>query len=213
MNLKKLLKDKLSEDEIDLLPRSFDVIGDIVQVGLPEELKPKWNLIAEVIMKQHKNVKTIVNKMSATEGVERIRRVQVIAGDKKTETLHKENGCRFMLDLNRVFFTGRLSEERMRIAKLVKENWLRSRNHAEFRHKLNLIGPREAAMLDPMAPSGAGIDFERMIRRTQGLVNCSISNCVDGYLVSAPMVLLDQLRKLLVLINEETEVLTCTDIG
>jgi tRNA (guanine37-N1)-methyltransferase len=117
-----LLKNKLTENEIKVLPQAFDIIGDIAQISLPEDLEKKEKLIADAIIKQHKNVKTVVKKVSATKGVKRIRQVEVIAGDKRTETMHKENGCRFLLDLNKVFFTGRLSDERMRVARQVKEN-------------------------------------------------------------------------------------------
>jgi tRNA (guanine37-N1)-methyltransferase len=39
-----------------------------------------------------------------------------IAGENKQETIYRENGCRYLLDVLNVYFTPRLSTERMRIA-------------------------------------------------------------------------------------------------
>jgi tRNA (guanine37-N1)-methyltransferase len=45
-----------------------------------------------------------------------------VAGEKKTETVHKEFGCSFKVDLGKCYFSPRLSFERMRIAKLIQPN-------------------------------------------------------------------------------------------
>ena len=42
-------------------------------------------------------------------------------GDKKTETEYKENGCRFIVDVEKAFFSPRLSTERERISNLVND--------------------------------------------------------------------------------------------
>ena len=100
------------------LPRAFDIVGDIAVVNVESDLEAA---MAQKVMEQNKRVKVVVNKIGKTEGVERIQRVKVVAGEGRTETLHKENGCRFKLDLNRVFFTPRLSSERLRVAEQVGE--------------------------------------------------------------------------------------------
>ena len=41
-------------------------------------------------------------------------------GERKSETIHKEYGCVFKIDLKKAYFSPRLSYERLRIAKLVK---------------------------------------------------------------------------------------------
>ena len=90
-SLKDRLKDYLSEDDIKSLNKGFDIIGDIAITDIPKELKKKESIIAESILIQHKNVKVVTKKMSKVSGIERVRKVKVIAGEKRTETLHKEN--------------------------------------------------------------------------------------------------------------------------
>ena len=107
----------------DEIIKSFDVIGSITVVDIPEKLKKHKEHkkeIANAILSIHPNIKTVAEKVSPVSGVYRIRKVKVIAGEKKTETIHTETGCRFKLDINKVYFSPRLVFERQRIANLVK---------------------------------------------------------------------------------------------
>lgn len=122
MNLKEMLKNELNENELKLLVGSFDIIGSIAIIDIPEELKKKEKLIAEKILELHRNVKTVCKRAGEHTGVFRIRPVKVIAGEKTTETTYVENGARMRLDVNQVYFTPRLSYERNRIAEQVKKD-------------------------------------------------------------------------------------------
>ncbi|RLF04502.1 MAG: class I SAM-dependent methyltransferase family protein [Thermoprotei archaeon] len=73
-------------------------------------------------MKEHKNVKSVLKKLSERKGIERIREYKLLAGDPNTEVTHKESGCRFKLDPRKVYFSGREGTERLRIAEQVKPN-------------------------------------------------------------------------------------------
>ncbi|MDY6959499.1 MAG: class I SAM-dependent methyltransferase family protein, partial [Halobacteriota archaeon] len=46
----------------------------------------------------------------------RIRKLEILRGEGSTETVYKESGCSFKLDVSKVFFSPRLSYERGRIA-------------------------------------------------------------------------------------------------
>jgi tRNA (guanine37-N1)-methyltransferase len=48
--------------------------------------------------------------------------LELIQGDKKTETEYKENGCKFIVDVEKAFFSPRLSTERERISNLVNND-------------------------------------------------------------------------------------------
>jgi len=120
MIYKDLLVKKLSKKELSLAKRSFDIVGDIAVLEIPKELTRKQKLIGQALLKVHKNIKVVCKKMEKTKGKERIRRVRVIAGKRRTRTIHTEHGCRYELDLNKVFFTPRLSNERLRILHLTK---------------------------------------------------------------------------------------------
>ncbi len=99
---------------------SFDVIGDIAIIEKPREKRMPVSRIAKSILNLHKNVKTVALKEGALAGPFRLRKLKIIAGEKKTETIHRENGCSFKVDVTKAYFSPRLSHERKRIASLVK---------------------------------------------------------------------------------------------
>lgn len=115
-----MLREGLSEEELKILRRSFEIIGNVAIVEIPDELIGKKELIAEAIMKRHKSVKTILRKVGEVSGVYRVARYEKICGE-NTETIAKEHGCRFLVDPTKVYFSSRLSGERERVAKLVRE--------------------------------------------------------------------------------------------
>jgi tRNA (guanine37-N1)-methyltransferase len=121
-SIQELLKEKLTEQELELLGTSFDIIGDIAQIEIAEQLISKQEIIAKAILDSNKNVKTVAKKTSATQGPFRIREIQPFAGELKTHTIAKEYGCLFAIDLNQAYYTPRFSSERMRISRIVQSN-------------------------------------------------------------------------------------------
>jgi tRNA (guanine37-N1)-methyltransferase len=97
---------------------AFDIIGDVAVVEIPEGRKERG--IAELIVKNHPRIKTVLRKMGEREGKYRIRKFKKILG-KETKTEHKEYGCRFRLDVAKVYFSPREATERQRIAGQVKK--------------------------------------------------------------------------------------------
>jgi tRNA (guanine37-N1)-methyltransferase len=100
------------ENPLEQAPGAYELIGDIAIIDQHEENASE---IANVLL-QHKNIRTIFQATSAVSGEYRTRGLLFIAGEKKTETIYRENGCRYLLDVSSVYFTPRLSTERMRIA-------------------------------------------------------------------------------------------------
>jgi len=121
--LKKILKGKLTKKELMLLPSSFDMVGSILVFSdFPKELEKKEKLIAEEILKNFKNIKTVAKKTKKFSGKYRLPKIKIIAGKRTKETLHKENNCLFKLNVEKAYFSSRLSNERKRIFNLVKKN-------------------------------------------------------------------------------------------
>ncbi len=114
------LKGNLTTAELDGLVKSFDIVGDIAVVEIPQALEAKQNFIANAILRNHHNIRIVAKKISGTSGEFRIRPVKVIAGERRTSTVYREGGCDFELDLNKTYFSPRLGTERARIASLVK---------------------------------------------------------------------------------------------
>ncbi len=76
--------------------------------------------IAEKIMKDHKNVKSVLVKTGKREGKYRTHPTKLLIGDKNTEVIHKENGYLIKIDPQIAYFSPRESTERLRISKMVK---------------------------------------------------------------------------------------------
>jgi len=119
-SLEESLRDKLTPEELVDVIKSFDIIGDIAIIEIPEKLEKKEKLIASSLLSIHRNVKCVYKKSGPMEGVYRTRKLKFLAGERRTVTEYKENDCRFRLDVAKVYFTPRLSFERERIAEQVK---------------------------------------------------------------------------------------------
>ncbi|WP_457549169.1 class I SAM-dependent methyltransferase [Archaeoglobus sp.] len=120
MSLKEYLKGKVSDEELKMVVRSFEIIGDVVLINLPDEVTHLKDLIVEAILSKHKHVKTVLRKVGEVSGEFRVARYEVLYGG-ETETVAKEFGCRFLVDPTKVYYSSRLSSERERIARMVKE--------------------------------------------------------------------------------------------
>ena len=120
--LKKALANILTEKEISELISAFDQIGSIIIVRIPDSLISKKKIIGETLLEQVKTTKSVYYQSSPVEGDFRTRNLEILAGDDKTETEYKESGCRFIVDVEKAFFSPRLSTERERISILIKED-------------------------------------------------------------------------------------------
>ena len=119
MRLKDLLKDQIPPAHLGSLIKSFDIIGDIAVLIIPEILLPYEKIIAEAVLKVHRNVKTVLKRDGTYSGEHRVIRLIHLAGAAKTETICKEFGVKLKLDLKSVYFSVRLANERKRVANLV----------------------------------------------------------------------------------------------
>jgi tRNA (guanine37-N1)-methyltransferase len=119
--LKNALVGVLSDSEAGEVYGAFDQIGNIIIVRIPDSLFPKRKIIGEVLLEKVKTATSVFCQSSPVEGNYRIRNIELLAGDDKTETEYKEHGCRFKVDVEKTFFSPRLSTERERIANLIKD--------------------------------------------------------------------------------------------
>ena len=101
---------------------AFDIVGDIAITKVPNSSEANGKAIAETIIRVHRNIKTVLVQDSPVAGNFRIRRLKHVAGENKTHTIHKENGCFFAVDVEVCYFSPRLCHERKRIAQQIKPN-------------------------------------------------------------------------------------------
>jgi tRNA (guanine37-N1)-methyltransferase len=95
-------------------------VGDIAIIKMPSDSKISPEDVAKVIMNRHKNIKAVSVQETGVHGDFRLRGLTHVAGEKRTCTVHKESGCSFKVDLDKCYFSPRLSSERLRIAQLVQ---------------------------------------------------------------------------------------------
>jgi tRNA (guanine37-N1)-methyltransferase len=133
VSVKQALAELIPLQEALLMYEAYDIIGDLVVTKVPFELAEYEREVGEAIHKAHPNVRRVFRVIGKTEEVERSRRLKLIWSESQRplkerdrmemnpgRTVYKEHGCRFAVDVENVFFTPRLSYERMRIAKQVK---------------------------------------------------------------------------------------------
>ena len=111
----------LTEIEMGELYGAFDQIGEIIILRIPESLLLKKKMIGKVLLEKVKTAKSVFYQSSPVEGEYRIRQLELLAGKDSTQTEYKEHGCRFMVDVEKTFFSPRLSTERQRIADLISD--------------------------------------------------------------------------------------------
>jgi tRNA (guanine37-N1)-methyltransferase len=106
-------------DELrDYLPSSYDVLGSIAIVKLADEVLPFSSEIGKAIIATQNAIRTVCSDVGVADEF-RTRRVEVVAGERDFETVHKEYGLVFKLDISKVFFSPRLATEREIVASQV----------------------------------------------------------------------------------------------
>ncbi len=103
--------------------RAFSVIGNIAIVNFPENYTSKEKKeFAKEVLQKNKGVRTVLEKFKNFSGELRVQKTKYILGEKTKEALYKENGCEFRLNVDRVYFSSRLSNERKEICSFVKSS-------------------------------------------------------------------------------------------
>jgi len=99
---------------------SYDIVGDIAIIKKP--LKYNEEEYVKKILEKHKFIRTILLQETDVLPPYRIPKYRILYGENKTETINIEYGLKFKVDVSRCYYSPRLSNERYRIAKQVKEN-------------------------------------------------------------------------------------------
>jgi tRNA (guanine37-N1)-methyltransferase len=108
------------EDLLGFSP-GYEVIGDIALLEDEAPDPETASKIADVLLRTQPNVKTVLKPLTPVIGEFRVREFEVVAGEARTETIHKEYGCRYKIDLAKAYFTPRLSTERSRVLAWIQE--------------------------------------------------------------------------------------------
>ena len=117
----------LPSDLLDFEP-TYERLGDLVL--LYEEDEERARAAADAILAADLPAKTVLRRASKVKGETRVREWDVLAGGRPadgetessrcTETIHREYGCEFALDVTEVYFSPRLATERHRVVEQVE---------------------------------------------------------------------------------------------
>lgn len=97
-----------------------DIVGDVAIVRLGGFSSKERKKVAQALLEQMKSVKVVMEQEGGIEGEFRLRKLKHLAGERRTLTVHRENGCSFKVDVAKCYFSPRLSTERLRVANQVK---------------------------------------------------------------------------------------------
>ena len=110
---KKTLRDlpDIPEHEKKLLPSGWQILGEVIIVSLNHELEAYKEEIGEALLSLYPGCRTVLLDRGITGRMRQPER-EIIAG-KKTETVHRENGCMFRLDVMKLMYSrGNLAEKK-----------------------------------------------------------------------------------------------------
>lgn len=119
VSLRDSMRGIVEEPLLQLVPKRFDYIGNVAVISIPSELAAYKEVIASKLFSMRGNTQAVLNKVSKLEGEHRIADFEVLLGE-STETIHRENGYTYKLDVKKVFFNPRLYSERKRVASKIK---------------------------------------------------------------------------------------------
>ncbi len=102
--------------------RAYDILGNVALLKFPEKTLPVFKKkFAGKIMRENSAVKTVLEKTGRFKGRLRRQETAWIAGEKTKEVLYHENGCIFRFNIDKTYFSSRLSNERKEIASMIKK--------------------------------------------------------------------------------------------
>lgn len=94
---------------------AFDIVGNIAIIPKNKATK---KLAKELI--KRKNIEAVYAR-EEIKTKHRVPKLRHLAGKKETKTIHKESSCMFKLDVKKCYFTPRLSNDRLEIARKIKK--------------------------------------------------------------------------------------------
>ncbi len=116
------MEDRFSASELTHLVNSYDVVGDIAVVIIPEELEPREQLIADAILASNRKIRVVAKRAGYYGGEFRTIPLVILAGENRKETEVKESGVRLLVNPETVYYSVRSGNERRRLASLVQPN-------------------------------------------------------------------------------------------
>ena len=111
---------ELSDKNYKKYLSGMDIIGEIAIIKIKSEFLSEKMEISDLNINSLKNIRSIYLQESGVKGEFRVKSMSYLSGIEDPVTIYKESGCQFLIDVSIVYFSPRLSKERLRIAQLVQ---------------------------------------------------------------------------------------------
>uniref|UniRef100_A0A7S1EZB4 SAM-dependent methyltransferase TRM5/TYW2-type domain-containing protein n=1 Tax=Noctiluca scintillans TaxID=2966 RepID=A0A7S1EZB4_NOCSC len=109
------------DEDNDVGSQHYDVVGDVIvlQNAPPES---EYAAVGARLLREVKRARLVAVRCSALDAEHRAPTLKIIAGPQRSPliTTHSEFGCRYVIDLNSVFFSTKMAAERQRMCQLVQ---------------------------------------------------------------------------------------------
>lgn len=103
------------------IPSGYQIIGKIMLLKVPQLTKIEKQKLAKAVLDSYPSVKTVC-ETKGIGGEYRRPRVKILAGRRKLETIHKEHGISYKLNVGKIMFSaGNLSERKRLIDQVTKD--------------------------------------------------------------------------------------------
>jgi tRNA wybutosine-synthesizing protein 2 len=116
------LKDVFTKEELSILPRGFQTLGNIIILKLNPKLLEKNNVIGQAYLDLLPKIRSVyVNKGRIIGSFRKPENIEFLAGEDNPIVEHKEHGVIYRFDITKIMFSkGNLNERRF-LATLVKK--------------------------------------------------------------------------------------------
>ncbi len=122
--LRDIAREILGDSYASTIWKRIEIIGDIAIIKKPFDININIDVLRRLgmeILNRLKYVKSIWLAITPVEGDYRTRKYIHLVGEYRSETIYREYGCSFLLDITKVYISPVLSYDHMRIAKLVRD--------------------------------------------------------------------------------------------
>lgn len=113
--IKQELAELVAKPLVELLPKKWEKIGDILILVIPDQLQGYEYNIAKTYAKQLQ-CRCVLADEQSIQGVHRIPHMRLLYGPTQTITVHKENNILYTLDPQQIMFSSGNMDERLRMA-------------------------------------------------------------------------------------------------
>ncbi len=119
--LRDIARSVLGEPLASRVWKRVEIVGDIAILRKSPDLDLEvYRRLAEELMRRLPYVRSVWLAASPVGGAYRLREFTHLAGESRSETVYREHGCSFKLDVTKVYVSPALNYEHIRVARLVR---------------------------------------------------------------------------------------------